>query len=154
MSELRDLYNAAKVEGHKVTVWKLYRRDGWAFWVRHVMGKEYDLRDDVWAMEGVGRFVDIDRNSDRLDKAFNTICGKGYEPLNAEDLIAKADAVRRLAEDLTNPKDLEKGEVIRHWLNVSKGYHISYTVRIGDTGYSYNGYHWCVALEIEEKQNN
>lgn len=148
MGELREAYDAAKAEGCEVNIVRLYRRDGWALWERR--GHEYALDDDQWMGTSEGDWIiDVDKDSDREGVAFDHICGGGWSPESADELYAKAEAVRELALDLADPDGLEEGETVRHWMDGSR---IMYTVKTGDTAYSYDTHQWCIALEITEPE--
>src|SRR5690606_24945425 len=76
MAELRDLYEAAVAEGHKVNVWELYRQNGWRLWYRANTGTVYDLDDYRWMSRDESQWTaDIDANSDRLTEACRAVCG-------------------------------------------------------------------------------
>ncbi len=149
MGELRELKEAAEAAGHEVSVLTLHRRDGWALWER---SNDYDLENDRWmGMSERDTVIDIDRDSDREQEAFDLICGEGYEVEDAADLIAKAEAVRELAEELADPDELEDGEIVRHMLDANNSWSIAYTVCTGQNGYSHDTHQYCTALVIVER---
>lgn len=155
MADLRELHDAAVAEGHEANVYILHRQDGWSFWHRQTAGSVHDLDDDRWMSRNESDWtVDINADSDRMAEAFRAVCGEGYQVQDAADLIAKAEAVRGLAEDLTDPDILEPGQIERHWLDVTDGYRVLYRVRTGDTGYYYDTHHYCVAVMIIEREED
>jgi hypothetical protein len=151
MAELRDLYKAAKAEGHEVNVWELHRQDGWRLWHRQGTGTVHDLNDNKW-MGGLPytHAVDVTFIDDRHDVAFDHVFGEPPAHIHCYDDLREAmTTVSALAENLTDPDILEHGEIVRHFVRDGR---ILYRVRTGDTGYYYDTHHHCVALEIIERE--
>ena len=152
MGELRELKEAAEAAGHEVSVIHLHRRDGWALWERHNNGSKHDLADDKWmGTSDQDWTITINSACDREQEAFAAICGDRYEVEDVEDLMAKAKAVKELAEDLADPDGLENDEVVIHFLDSNNGWRINYTVQTGQNGYSHDTHQYCTALVIVER---
>lgn len=151
MAELREAKEEAEANGCTVEVVQLHRRDGWALWHR---SNDYDLNDDRWMGESERDWtINVTKDSDRDQEAFEAICGTGYEPEDAADLLSKAAAVKALALELADPDGMEDGEVVKHFLD-SNGWGINYTVRTGQNGYAYDTHHYCTALIISEPEDD
>lgn len=150
MAELRELHDAAVAQGHQVEVVSLHRRDGWHFWERTNSGH---LDDDEWMGDTECDWIIMMMpESKALDKAFEIVCGTGYEPQDAADLLAKAKRVQELADELPDPDDLEEGERVLVYLD---DYHqIKFAVRTGQNGYYYDTHHYCSALIITEREED
>jgi len=149
MIELREAKEAAEADGCTVEVVRIHRRDGWAMWYR---SNDYDLKDDRWMGESERDWtINITKDSDREQEAFEAVCGTGYQPEDASDLIAKARAVEYLTNELTDPEELEEGDVVKHFLD-SDDWGIAYTVRTGQNGYYYDTHHHRTALIITEPE--
>lgn len=151
MQELRELQQAAEAAGDSVSIVELHRRYGWALWER--TSYAHDLDDDAYMGTSERDWIiTIDKDSDRADEAFGTVCGEGYEVLDYADLLAKAKAVEGLSKELPDPSDLEEGERVVCFLDsTSGGWGIEYTVKTGQNGYSYDTHQYCTALMIEER---
>lgn len=151
MAELRELQEAAEAEGHDVTPIMLHRCDGWSLW--HRMSNDHYLGDDRWMGAGEQDWtISINSDCDREQEAFDAICGYRYELEDVEDLMAKARAVQKLAEDLADPDSLEDGEMVIHFLDSNNSWVVNYSVRSGQNGYSYDTHQYCTALLIEERE--
>lgn len=152
MGELRELYDAAIAAGHEATVVHLHRRDGWALWERTRNGSKHDLDDEEWM--GVGEqdwTITITNASDSEQKAFEFICGTGYEVESAQDLLMKAKAVEALSKELGDGNDLEDDEKVLVFLDANNG-GINYIVRTGQNGYQYDTHQYCTGIVVTEQE--
>lgn len=146
MRELREHRDAELSAGNEVEIVRLHRRDGWALWERVGYCSLHDdaymgTSDNEWTTE-------VTKDSDCVEVAYMAVCGERYEVQDAADLIAKAKAVKELADDLPDPDDLEEGERVLVFLD---GWSINYTVKTGQNGYNYDTHQYCTGLIVTER---
>lgn len=150
IGELRDLVQAAQAAGHKVSVLYLHRRDGWALWERYNTASDHDLEDDYFQAKAEDDWtITITNESDAKQEAFLAVCGEGYPVDDAQDLFRRAKQVRYLASELPDPANLEDGESVVVFMDANNR-SINYTVATGQNGYGYDTHEWCLAVEVEE----
>lgn len=151
MSRLRELRDAAIEEGHKVTEVFLHRQDGWALWhssKRHIEGIDWQ------ALTEQDITIHLTNATDVEQEVFDLIVGDTSLIRSMRDLETYTLLCKRLLGELADPDCMEDGESIMYFLDLDQGYSVKYEVHSDQNGYSYDTHHYCLALLIEQVEED